>query len=164
MKIRNITFSVEEYAVAEKLPEDDFKLLKLAEAALNNAYAPYSHFRVGAALRLSNGEIYQGNNQENAAYPSGLCAERVAMFFAKSKYPDESIEAIAVVARSDDFTITGSVSPCGSCRQVMAEYETQQKKPMRVIMMGEAGPVHVVKTIHDLLPLMFHEEQLKKKK
>lgn len=105
MTQKNIQISVEEYKSMADLPEADLILMKLAEEALNAAYAAYSHYRVGAALRLSNGKILTGNNQENAAYPSGLCAERVAMFYAKSQFPDENIEAIAISARSEDFTI-----------------------------------------------------------
>lgn len=163
MKIKKIQVEVEEYASIAELVEGDRQLLELAVKSINKAYAPYSHYRVGAALRLSNGEVIRGNNQENAAYPSGLCAERVAMFYAKSMFPDERIESIAIAARSDDFIIQDAVSPCGACRQVMAEYQTQQKSSIRVIMKGEKGPVLVVKAIDDLLPLLFHAEELKRK-
>lgn len=163
MKIKNIQVNVEEYESAAELPKADHQLLELAEESINTAYAPYSHYRVGAALRLSNGEIVTGNNQENAAYPSGLCAERVAIFYAKSKFPGETINTIAISARSDDFTIQEAVSPCGACRQVMAEYQIQQSNSIRVIMKGETGPVLVVNAINDLLPLLFHAEELKRK-
>ena len=163
MKIRNIQLSIEEYGSKEELPQADRQLIELAEQDIKKAYAPYSHYRVAAALRLSNGEIIRGSNQENAAYPSGLCAERVAMFYAKSKYPDASIECIAIAARSDDFVIHEAVSPCGACRQVMAEYEIQQGQDIRVIMKAEQGPVLAVNAISELLPLMFRAEELKKK-
>ena len=163
MTQKNIQIAVEEYKSMADLPEADLILMKLAEEALNAAYAAYSHYRVGAALRLSNGKILTGNNQENAAYPSGLCAERVAMFYAKSQFPDENIEAIAISARSEDFTIEEAVSPCGACRQVMAEYQIQQNSPIRVVMKGEKGPLLAVNSIKALLPLMFHAEELKRK-
>ncbi len=161
---KDIRITVEEYDSMQVLSEDDLSLMKQAEASLKDAYAAYSHYRVGAALRLSNGKIVTGNNQENAAYPSGLCAERVAMFYAKSQYPDESIEAVAISAKADTFTIQEAVAPCGACRQVMAEYQTQQQSPIRVIMKGENGPVIAVESIESLLPLMFHAEELKRKK
>lgn len=163
MPKKEIRITLEEYASVDMLPLNDRELLKLAEAVIKDAYAEYSHYRVGAALRLSNGETFTGNNQENAAYPSGLCAERVAMFYAKSRYPDEAIESIAISARADEFTIREAVAPCGACRQVMAEYQGQQDVPIRVIMKGEKGPVLVTGSINDLLPMMFHAEELKRK-
>ena len=163
MKLKNIQFNIEEYDSVNALPQADLRLMEYAEKAISKAYTPYSHYRVGAAIRLSNGEIFTGNNQENAAYPSGLCAERVALFYAKSQQPDETIEAIAITARSDDFIIREAVSPCGGCRQVMAEYQIQQSSPIRVIMKGEKGPVLAINSIEELLPLMFHAEELKRK-
>ena len=164
MKIKKIQVDVEEYASISELSPEDHQLLKMAMKSVDTAYAPYSHYRVGAALRLANGEIITGNNQENAAYPSGLCAERVAMFYAKSQYPDVKVESIAIAARADDFTIKEAVAPCGACRQAMAEYQTQQNSSIRVIMKGEEGPVLAVSGIDDLLPLLFHAEELKRKK
>jgi cytidine deaminase len=163
MKIKQIQIDVEEYASISELPEADAQLLELAVKSIDTAYAPYSHYRVGAALRLSNGKIISGNNQENAAYPSGLCAERVAMFYAKSQFPDKNIESIAIAARSDDFIIQEAVAPCGACRQVMAEYQSHQNSSIRVIMKGEKGSILAVKAIDDLLPLLFHAEELKRK-
>jgi cytidine deaminase len=160
---KDIRITIEEYDSMPDLGQADMNLMELAESSLKDAYAVYSHYRVGAALKLSNGKVITGNNQENAAYPSGLCAERVAMFYAKSQYPGESIEAIAISARADTFTITDAVAPCGACRQVMAEYEIQQKSPIRVVMKGETGPVLAVGSIEALLPLMFHAEELKRK-
>jgi cytidine deaminase len=161
---KDIRITVEEYPSVDDLDQADRELMDLAEEAISNAYAAYSHYRVGAALKLSNGKVFTGNNQENAAYPSGLCAERVAMFYAKSQYPDTSVEAIAISARADDFVIQDAVAPCGACRQAMAEYENQQGKAIHVVMKGEKGPVLSVASIHDLLPLMFHAEELKRKK
>ena len=164
MAKKEFRISIEEYARMQELPQEDRQLMELAEAAIEDAYAAYSHYRVGAALRLSNGEVFTGNNQENAAYPSGLCAERVAMFYAKSQYPEESIETVAIAAKADHFTIKEAVAPCGACRQVMAEYQNQQNNPIRVIMKGEEGPVLAVGSVNTLLPLMFHAEELKRKK
>lgn len=164
MKTKDIQISIEEYAHIDELTESDQELIKMSDEALERAYAPYSHYRVGAAIRLVGGEVFCGNNQENAAYPSGLCAERVAMFYAKSKHPEAIIETIAVSAKADYFIIEEAVSPCGSCRQVMAEYQIQQGSPIRVIMKGQNGPIQVVNTIEALLPLMFHAEELKRKK
>ena len=163
MKINKIQVSVEEYDSLPEFPDKDLELVNLATRSIDQAYAAYSHFRVGAALRLSNGKIITGNNQENAAYPSGMCAERVALYFAKSQYPDASIESIAVAAHSNDFVIKEAVTPCGSCRQVMAEYQLQQDHPIRIIMKSEQGPIRAVNSIEDLLPLLFHVEELKRK-
>jgi cytidine deaminase len=164
MKVRNISIRFEEYENAEHLDLNDKLLLENAEKALGTAYAPYSEFRVGASVLLDNGEIISGSNQENAAYPSGLCAERVALFHAKSRYPDVVIKAIAVTARSDHFVIDHPVSPCGACRQVIAETESRQNKEIRIIMKGNTGITHVVNGISNLLPLMFKEENLKRSK
>jgi len=162
MKIRKIRLNFEEYESTEDLSVDERELLLHAEKAMEKAYAPYSHFRVGAAVRLTNGKVFTANNQENAAYPSGLCAERIAMFYAMAAYPDEGITGIAITARSADFVISDAVTPCGACRQVMAEYQSQQENKFRVIMKGEKGPVLVAPSLEDLLPLMFHAEELKR--
>lgn len=164
MKLKTIQIRVEEYPSMDALPENDRLLMQEAEKAMGNAYAEYSHFRVGAALRLANGKIITGNNQENAAYPSGLCAERVAMFYARSQYPDTPIESLAITAQAEGFTIRDAVAPCGACRQVMAEYQAQQQQDMRVIMKGQEGPILAVNSVNNLLPFMFHVEELKKKK
>jgi cytidine deaminase len=138
--------------------------MELAIKATDFAYAPYSTFRVGAAVLLKNGKIFTGNNQENMAYPSGLCAERVALFYAASQYPDVAVKAIAVTAHASDFEIDHPVAPCGACRQVMAETENRSQEKMRLIMMGEKGKVQIIEGVDNILPLMFHEENLKKKK
>jgi len=164
MKIRNIRIQFEEYQEREHLNGNDRLLLEHAEEALEKAYAPYSEFRVGASVLLDNGELILGSNQENAAYPSGLCAERVALFHAKSKYPDSVIKAIAITAKSDHFEINHPVAPCGACRQVIAEAESRQNNEIRIIMKGNSGATHVVNGINNLLPLMFKEENLKRSK
>jgi cytidine deaminase len=117
---------------------------------------------VGAAVLLDNGKIFTGNNQENVAYPSGICAERVALFYASSQYPDIPVKAIAISARARGFKINSPVTPCGSCRQVMAETENRFQQKMKLIMRGENGKINVVDGIKNLLPLMFRAEELKK--
>ena len=123
--------------------------------AIEGAYAPYSNFYVGAAVLLENGAIIKGNNQENAAFPSGLCAERVAIFHASSNYPGERIMAIAVTARSATYIQGEPVSPCGSCRQSLLEYELNQLSDIPVYMISPSGEIIVSKSIKQLLPLHF---------
>lgn len=145
-----------------ELPETDQHLLNMAIEASESAYAPYSNFHVGAAVLMENGEIVKGSNQENAAYPSGLCAERVAVFAAGAHFPGVKIKAIAITARFNDLKELLSVSPCGDCRQVMAEYEHRYHANIRLIMTAEKGKVMVIHNIKTLLPLMFNAENLKK--
>lgn len=164
MKVRNISIQYEEYLEGENLREPDNVLISNAKDALASAYAPYSEFRVGAAVLLDNGELILGSNQENAAYPSGLCAERVALFHAKSKYPDAVVEAVAITASSENFNINNPITPCGACRQVIAEVESRQDKEIRIIMKGQTGPTQIVNGISNLLPLVFKEEKLKRAK
>jgi len=164
MKKINHSFVVTEYESRDELTSVDNMLLQKAIEAVDNAYAPYSTFYVGAAALLENGEIVIGNNQENAAYPSGLCAERVALFYASSIFPDVPVKAIAITAKAKNFTITEPVAPCGACRQVMAETENRFKNILRVIMMGEEGVIHVVEGMENILPSAFHAEELKKDK
>ena len=138
-------------------------LLLKAEEAMAGSHSPYSHFRVGAAVLLENGEVVQGSNQENAAYPSGLCAERVALFMAGSKYPGLAVKALAVFVSSDAHDTNGPAAPCGACRQVMAEYRSMSDQPMRILMGRKNAPVYEVNDIDSLLPLMFTAKDLKKK-
>lgn len=162
MEIKKITLHIEEYASIEELAQQDRELLGQAIIAGEGTYSPYSSFQVGAAIRLANGKIITGNNQENAAYPSGLCAERVAMFYAQSQYPESAIESIAISARTDEFRMEKPVSPCGACRQVMAEYEFRHQRKARIIMANGNGQVQIVNGIENLLPLAFYLEELKK--
>jgi cytidine deaminase len=148
------------YDAMEELPQQDAELMRLAHEATKSSYAPYSKFYVGAAVRLANGEIVTGNNIENAAYPSGLCAERVAMFAAMAKYPGVAFEALAVTAHSATKTINEPVAPCGACRQVMVEVEQQSKQPLRVLCQGETGPVMVFDGIESLMPFIFLDKFL----
>ncbi|MDD5507369.1 MAG: cytidine deaminase [Bacteroidales bacterium] len=151
-----------EYNSLEELDDADRVLLEQAIKAGRDAYAPYSQYYVGAAVRLANGSVLTGNNQENVAYPSGLCAERVALFAASALYPGVPVESLAITGRALHFTITEPVTPCGACRQVIAEYEQLHGRPVRLIMMGEKSRIWIVESIRHLLPLMFTADQLRK--
>jgi cytidine deaminase len=162
MKKKELTISYMESDSLSELSDQDALLVKSAEEAISDAYAPYSGFKVGAAALLENGEIIKGNNQENAAYPSGLCAERVALFYASAKFPDVPVKAIAISARAEYFQLDGPVSPCGSCRQVMAETENRSQNKLRIIMSGMNGRVYIVEGVNNILPWMFMPKELKK--
>lgn len=135
------------------------KLIDSAKSATSNAYAPYSTYNVGAAVLLANGVVVTGNNQENAAYPSGLCAERTALFYANAQYPDVAVEAIAVAAYHNGAFTQEVCSPCGSCRQVLVEVETRFGHSVRIIMCGR-DEVYEAASIKDILPLSFGKEAL----
>jgi len=160
MKKEILQLELVKYASEEELPTADQTLLLKAKEAALQAYAPYSKFKVGAAVLLGNGVIVQGNNQENAAYPSGLCAERVALYYANAIYPDQFVEAIAITAIGSASVINEPISPCGACRQVMAEYENKAKHPMRVILQGQEGAVLVLPAMKNLLPFSFTDDTL----
>ena len=149
---------------SDQLPKDEKILVDEARKMCEKAYAPYSAFFVGAAVQLENGNIIRGSNQENGAYPSGLCAERVAVFAASSMFPGLEMKKIAVSAKTKNMEVSDPVSPCGACRQVLLEYETLQKKPMKIILSKEDGRVIVIEKARDLLPLSFTGESLKKPK
>ena len=138
------------------------ELIEKAKNAYSNAYAPYSGFFVCASVLLENGEIINGSNQENAAYPSGLCAERVALFYAGAKYPEVAIKTIAISAKSKTFEIDDVVSPCGACRQVMAEYQQKQGEDIRLLLHSPNDEVLIANSLTDLLPFMFNSEKLRK--
>jgi len=148
------------YSRRDFLPVEEVDLLINAQEAAARAYAPYSCFRVGAAILLQNGHIITGNNQENAVYPSGMCAERVALYYAGSQYPEIPISKIAITALGNDKILSKPVPPCGNCRQALLEYEIKFGKPIEVIMAGEQGEVYVIKSVSDLLPLSFNHEFL----
>lgn len=148
------------YENLDELEPRDAELMRRAHEATKNSYAPYSNFHVGAAVRLANGAIVTGNNVENAAYPSGLCAERVAMFSAMAQYPGVPFEALAVTAQSASNRIEEPVAPCGACRQVMVEVEQQSKQPLRVMCQGETGPIMVFDGIESLMPFIFLDKFL----
>lgn len=151
---KSISISYKEYFRNEGLELNDKELLDRAKKASEGAYAPYSNFNVGAAVRLSNGEIIAASNQENAAYPSGLCAERVAIFYAHAKFPDASVESIAVTASVGGHICETPTYPCGACRQVLAESEMRSGSPIRVIVGGEKF-TQVMDSISALLPFTF---------
>lgn len=144
-----------------ELPAADRTLLEAARGMTTHAYAPYSGFRVGAALRLANGEIVEGSNQENGAYPSGLCAERVTIFAASSKYPGMTVEAMAIAVETDRFEVTEPLTPCGGCRQVLMEYRHRQQSPMRIILGSEGDKVWIFEDVTSLLPFAFEADGLK---
>jgi cytidine deaminase len=161
MQVQRIITEIDVYEHRRDLEPGFQDLLEEAEKAMNRAYAPYSGFRVGAAIRLENGVIVHGNNQENVAYPSGLCAERVAFFNVGANYPGHRISAVAIVASSESFPSDHPVSPCGACRQSMLEYQLMQAEPIHLIMSGLKGNVFVVKGLQHLLPVYFNEAGLK---
>ncbi|MBZ0328584.1 MAG: cytidine deaminase [Altibacter sp.] len=160
MKKIKIETHLEVFDSVSELPKEIQDLLSKAQQARENAYAPYSHFRVGAALQLASGEIVTGNNQENAAFPSGLCAERVAVFHAGATYPDMTIVAMAITARSLNQKVDTPTPPCGACRQALAEYEVKQKSPISIYFMGEVGKVVKSNSVKELLPLIFDSSYL----
>lgn len=133
----------------------DAELLREAHEAAKNSYAPYSKFHVGAAVRLANGVVVRGNNIENSAYPSGLCAERVALFSAQAQYPDVPVEALAITAYSEITKVADPVAPCGACRQVMVETEQHSGVPMRIICQGDTGSIFVFDGVETLMPFIF---------
>lgn len=144
-----------------ELSKEQIELVKQAKEAAERAYSPYSNFQVGAALRLGDGSIVQGNNQENSSYPTGLCAERVAIFAASAANPSASYTSIAITARKADSPNFISVTPCGSCRQVLSEYEVKQDTPIEVIMAGDDDKYYISDSIETLLPFSFSSKYLK---
>lgn len=154
----NTTFTV--YQSVDELPIDVKELMYKAIEVRKNAYAPYSKFRVGSALLLDNDEIVLGSNQENAAYPSGLCAERVAIFQSGAVYPNAKILKMVISAASDVNKTVTPIPPCGSCRQSIFEYEFKQNAPIEIYFMGESGEVYKSDSIKNLLPLSFDKNFL----
>jgi cytidine deaminase len=158
MKKKTFSFEYDVLASIDELEKTQKDLLLLAISALKNAYAPYSNFLVGAALLFEDGTTVTGNNQENAAYPSGLCAERVAIFYASSQFPNKRIIAVAVATSSSGTT---PAPPCGSCRQAMLEYELKQEHPIKLILGSPQSQIIICKSIQDILPLNFSGEFLR---
>ncbi len=161
MSEHSYQFNYQRFNSQADLPADLLSLMEQAIAARANAYAPYSSFQVGAAVLLENGTVVLGNNQENAAYPSGLCAERVAVFHAAANYPNIPIKAIAISASDKNTPTTTPASSCGNCRQAMAEYEQKQQQPISLLCMGASGEVILVDSVLSLLPFAFSSEFLK---
>lgn len=150
-----VTTSFSSYNTVSELPQDVQQLMAKAVEARKNAYAPYSKFRVGAALLLDNGKVVVGSNQENAAYPSGLCAERVAVFQAGAIYPDAKLLKLAISAAADEKVVSEPIPPCGACRQAIAEYEFRQDSPIEIYFMGQEGKILKSDSLKNLLPLVF---------
>lgn len=159
MKDIELNFRMQ-FCQLEELADDDRRLVEKAIAATHNSYAPYSHFHVGACLRLADGLEVIGANQENAAFPSGLCAERSAVFAAQSMFPDKPITALAIAARNEDGLTSQPVSPCGACRQVILEMEDRYKQDVRILLYGTEG-VYVIPSVKSLLPLHFVDSNMR---
>lgn len=143
----------------EELNDEEKKLVDAAKEASNRSYAPYSRFQVGAAVRLAGGVLVSGSNQENAAYPSGTCAERTTLFYANSQYPDRAVEALAIAAQTGGKFIKHPTAPCGACRQVILETEERYRHPIRIYLYG-TNEVYIVDSIVGLLPLCFGKSDL----
>lgn len=155
----DINISIESYQLDELSPQDQ-ELVQAAIKATKNAYANYSRFYVGAALRLENGKIVIGANQENAAFPSGLCAERTAVFAAQANYPDSPIETMAIAGRNEKGVLPNPITPCGACRQVILEIEDRYKKPIKILLYG-TQKIYCVRSVKDLLPLSFVDDNMR---
>ena len=154
MTNKEIKIAYKEYDGLDQLELQDKELAEAAIEAMSGSYAPYSQFNVGAAIRLDDGEIIKGANQENAAYPSGLCAERTALFYAGASRPEKAVTGIAIAASQHGELCASPATPCGSCRQVMAQSQLRGGIPMKVILVG-ANKISQFEKVDDLLPLKF---------
>jgi cytidine deaminase len=161
MKEQKLEFSYEVYNDSSELNDEDAKLLTKARAVTSQAYAPYSHFNVGAMALLENGEEVAGTNQENASYPVGICAERVLLGTAANSFPGVPLRTLAVSYNGNGVKSDHPISPCGMCRQALLEFETRLKKPIRLILGGMEGKVFVIPSASLLLPFAFTSEELK---
>lgn len=159
MREYTLSTTVKVYQLEELTPIE-CNLIQSAMQATGCSYAPYSHFRVGAAALLKNGIVVTGSNQENAAYPSGLCAERTTLFYANAQYPNEAVTMLAVAARTEEGFLSQPISPCGACRQVISGVEERYGIPIRILLYGTEG-IHVVDGISALLPLRFVESDMR---
>jgi cytidine deaminase len=160
MHDHNISTKFTVFESSDELSTIEQELLQKAIMIRDSAYAPYSGFNVGASVLMQNNEVIVGNNQENAAYPSGVCAERVAIWSAMSTFPDGKIKKIFISARSDKTLVDRPVAPCGACRQAIAEYETKQHQDIEIFFTGESGEIVKANSIKDLLPWMFDNSML----
>ena len=160
MKELKIESTLYIYETLDELPKEVVVLMQKAFEAREKAYAPYSNFNVGAAILLDNGEIITGNNQENASYPSGLCAERTAIYYAGSQYPNAKVVRMAISATSKSKPTSSPVPPCGACRQAIAEYEVKQETPIEIYFMGKIGKIAKSTSLANLLPLGFDKSAL----
>lgn len=152
---KELTLKYSQFDHWKDLPETDHTLVKAARDIMEDAYAPYSKFRVGAALLLEDGTVITGSNQENIAYPSGLCAERVALFYAGANHPNKKVVTLCIVAKGDLVDVATILSPCGGCRQVMVETEKRQEQNFRVILVSQNDVTIVTESAASLLPLAF---------
>ncbi|OAQ40453.1 cytidine deaminase [Pedobacter psychrophilus] len=157
---KEINIAFEDFESIEELNKADRELCLEAVKAMENSHSPYSKFKVGAAVKLASGKIVYGSNQENVAYPSGLCAERVALFTIGANYPNDEIISIAITAKTNEFEILKPVTPCGACLQVMAESEKKQLKEIEVLLYCINGSIWKAKGVNSFLPFMFFEERL----
>jgi cytidine deaminase len=160
MSKKQYQFYYDEYNSAQELTEPDAALLKTAQDVTANAYAPYSHFRVGAAARLVNGEIVTGSNQENGSFPAGICAERTLLSTASSLFPGVAVDVLAISYFNENGPSNRPISPCGICRQSLQEMEQRTGRPIRLILGGNTGKVFVIPEAGQLLPLAFTGEEL----
>ena len=161
MQVREFQLSYEEYASDAELPPADLALLAAARTATKDAYAPYSHFRVGAAARLANGEIITGTNQENASFPAGICAERTLLSVAGAQHPGVAIDTLAISYDNENGPSDRPISPCGICRQSLQEFEQRTGKPVRLVLGGREGKIFVIPRAGLLLPFAFTGDELK---
>lgn len=161
MKESKFEFNYKVYDSIEELPEDQQWLLNEAREVTEQAYAPYSHFQVGAVARLANGEIVAGTNQENASFPVGLCAERVLLASISSLFPKVPVETVAISYKGEGHASDHPISPCGICRQSLQEFESRVSQPIQLVLGGLTGPVYVIDSASRLLPLAFTSEELR---
>jgi cytidine deaminase len=152
---------IKSYAHITELPEQFVMLLQFAKEAVNTSYAPYSKFHVGCALMLKNGQIIKGSNQENIAYPSGLCAERVAIFYAGAAFPNEAVTHMAITVKARDYVVNEPVLSCGACLQSISEFETKFNQPITMILQGETGNIYVAEGTKTFMPFQFFVKELK---
>jgi len=162
MEELRLSATIKSLTSAAELPAEYASLLEKAKQALSNAYAPYSNFLVGAAVLLENGVVVTGNNQENASFPVGVCAERVTLSSASAQYPDVPMKVLAVSATGRTFTTDEPVTPCGICRQTILEYEIRYNHPIEIILQGAEGKIYWIKSVKDILPLYFDGGKFKK--
>jgi len=160
MEKRELKFTLRVFKSIDELEEEDASLLASAKRALKNAYAPYSNFKVAAAVLMADGKVVTGTNQENAAFPVGICAEGTALSAVSSLYPDTAIRKIAITVKSGANLADRPVAPCGICRQRILEYEMRFNAGIAIVMMGEVGEVYAVNSVKDLLPLHFSKTDL----
>lgn len=160
MEERNISFTLRVFTCEEELPKNDLELLQKAKAVLHYSYSPYSNFKVAAAALLENGEVLTGTNQENAAFPAGVCAEGTVLGAVASLFPNTAITTLAIAVKSDNKVISEPAAPCGICRQQLLEHESRFNQNIRIILAAEQGPVYVVNSIKDILPLYFSSASL----